>query len=95
MQWIMLQQSEPKDYVIATGKQHSIREFIIWTANSLGIDIEFKGSGIKEVGIITNITGDLAPRLEWVKKLSKLIRAILDQQRLKRFWVIRPKPKKS
>ena len=43
MQWLMLQQDKPKDYVIATGKQHSVREFIVWAANALGINIEFRG----------------------------------------------------
>ena len=71
MRWIMLQQSEPKDCVNATGKQHSIREFIIWTANSLGIDIEFKVLGIK-VGIITNITGDLAPKVRVGQEIIKI-----------------------
>ncbi|MDC0093723.1 GDP-mannose 4,6-dehydratase [Alphaproteobacteria bacterium] len=61
MKWMMLQQDEPKDYVIATGKQYSVREFITWTANALGIDIEFKGIGINEVGVVASITGDLAP----------------------------------
>jgi GDPmannose 4,6-dehydratase len=42
MQWMMLQQDEAKDYVIATGKQYSVREFITWSANALGIDIEFR-----------------------------------------------------
>ena len=44
---MMLQQDEAKDYVIATGKQYSVREFITWSANALGIDIEFRGSGIR------------------------------------------------
>ena len=61
MQWMMLQQDKPKDYVIATGKQYSVREFITWAANALGIDIEFKGVGVKEVGKVVNVTGDLAP----------------------------------
>lgn len=64
MQWMMLQQDEAKDYVIATGKQYSVREFITWTANALGIDIEFIGTGIDEVGIVTGISGDLAPKIE-------------------------------
>ena len=43
VQWMMLQQDKASDYVIATGKQYSVREFIIWAANALGIDITFKG----------------------------------------------------
>ena len=63
MQWLMLQQEEAKDYVIATGKQYSVREFITWSANALGIDIEFRGSGIDEVGVVTNVSGNLAPEV--------------------------------
>ena len=63
MQWLMLQQDEPRDYVIATGKQYSVRQFIIWTANALGIDLEFQGSGIDEVGIVRGISGDMAPKI--------------------------------
>ncbi len=63
MQWMMLQQDEARDYVIATGKQYSVREFITWTANALGIEIEFSGSGVKEIGVVTGITGSLAPKI--------------------------------
>ena len=42
MQWMMLQQDEPEDFVIATGVQYSVREFISWTANELGIELEFE-----------------------------------------------------
>ena len=59
MQWMMLQQKEPKDYVIATGKQFSVREFIVMSALKIGIEIEFKGSGINEEGIVKNITKNL------------------------------------
>lgn len=55
MQWMMLQQDKPEDYVIATGKQYSVRQFIIWAANELGIDIGFRGEGINEVGYIKSI----------------------------------------
>lgn len=60
MQWLMLQQDNPKDYVIATGEQFSVREFITWTANALGIEIKFQNTGLDEIGVISNITGDLA-----------------------------------
>lgn len=52
MQWLMLQQPEPEDYVIATGEQHSVREFVDLAAKELGIVIEWKGSGIDEIGIV-------------------------------------------
>ena len=49
-QWMMLQQDEPEDFVIATGVQYSVRQFIEWTANALGINIRWEGSGIDEIG---------------------------------------------
>lgn len=55
MQWMMLQQDIPEDFVIATGVQHSVRDFIKWSANALGIQIEFKGEGLDEIGIITDL----------------------------------------
>lgn len=64
MQWLMLQQDYPEDFVIATGVQQSVREFISWAAGDLGIGIEFKGRGLEEVGIVSAISGDLAPALK-------------------------------
>lgn len=61
MQWLMLQQQLPEDFVIATGQQFSVREFIVWAAEDLGIRLEFSGTGIDEVGIATEKSGDLAP----------------------------------
>ena len=57
MQWMMLQQDEPQDFVIATGVQYSVREFIAWSASELGIMLRFEGSGIDEVAIVEKITG--------------------------------------
>jgi GDPmannose 4,6-dehydratase len=51
MQWRMLQQNEPKDYVIATGEQHSVREFVELSAKYLGMDIRWEGKGVEEKGI--------------------------------------------
>ena len=51
MQWRMLQQSEPRDYVIATGEQHSVREFIELSAQFLGMEITWEGAGVEEKGI--------------------------------------------
>jgi GDPmannose 4,6-dehydratase len=64
MQWMMLQQDVADDFVIATGKQYSVREFIIWSANELGIELEFRGSGVDEIGIVKAVTSDLAPALQ-------------------------------
>lgn len=64
MQWMMLQQNVAEDYVIATGVQHSVREFIDWSARELGITLRFEGEGISERGIIESIDGDKAPALK-------------------------------
>lgn len=63
MQWMMLQQEEPEDFVIATGVQYSVREFIQWAGRELGLTIEFSGTGLDEVGTVRAIVGDLAPAL--------------------------------
>lgn len=64
MQWMMLQQDAPEDFVIATGQQYSVREFIRWTGEELGLTLEFSGSGVDEVARVTAITGDKAPALK-------------------------------
>ncbi len=51
MQWLMLQQDKPDDFVIATGVQYSVRQFIEWTASELGIKINWQGNGVNEVGL--------------------------------------------
>ncbi|PKM38373.1 MAG: GDP-mannose 4,6-dehydratase [Gammaproteobacteria bacterium HGW-Gammaproteobacteria-10] len=63
MQWMMLQQDEPDDFVIATGVQFSVREFIEWSAAELGITLRFEGSGVDEIGVVQSIEGDSAPAL--------------------------------
>lgn len=63
MQWMMLQQEKPEDFVIATGLQYSVREFINWTAAELGLELEFRGHGVEEHAIVVGITGDKAPGL--------------------------------
>ena len=55
MQWLMLQQKVPEDFVIATGEQYSVRQFVLWSARELGIDIRFEGKGKNEIGIIDKI----------------------------------------
>ncbi|SFQ71294.1 GDP-mannose 4,6-dehydratase [Donghicola eburneus] len=64
MQWMMLQQDVADDFVIATGVQYSVREFITWTAKELGISLEFTGEGVDEIATITAIEGDMAPALK-------------------------------
>ncbi len=64
MQWMMLQQDQPEDFVIATGKQHSVRDFINWSAAELGLTLEFTGEGVDEVATVASITGNMAPALK-------------------------------
>lgn len=64
MQWLMLQQDEPEDFVIATGVQHSVRQFIDWSAKELGITLRFEGKGLDEVGIVEQVEGDNAPAVK-------------------------------
>ena len=64
MQWMMLQQDKPKDYVIATGVQYSVREFVIWCAAELGISLRFENEGLDEVAIVDEVTGDDAPAVK-------------------------------
>lgn len=61
MQWMMLQKDEPTDYVIATGKQYSVREFILWSATRLGIELVFEGGGIDEIGVVKSIQSNEVP----------------------------------
>jgi GDPmannose 4,6-dehydratase len=64
MQWMMLQQEQPEDFVIATGVQYSVRQFIEWSAKELGITLRFEGQGIDEVAVIEAIEGDNVPALK-------------------------------
>jgi len=63
MQWMMLQQAEPDDFVIATGKQISVRDFVRLSALELGVELEFQGTGIEEVALVSSVMGSLAPAL--------------------------------
>jgi GDPmannose 4,6-dehydratase len=62
-QWLMLQQPRPQDYVIATGRQHSVRDFVERAAACLGMRIEWRGSGAQEVGIDTR-SGNTVVRID-------------------------------
>jgi GDPmannose 4,6-dehydratase len=64
MQWLMLQQDEPDDYVIATGEQFSVRDFVLWTAEELGVVLRFEGAGIEERGVVDAVRSDLAPAIK-------------------------------
>ena len=64
MQWLMLQQDQPDDFVIATGKQYSVRQFVEFSAKEVGISITWQGIGIDEKGIVAAIVGDEAPSVK-------------------------------
>lgn len=61
MQWMMLQQDNAEDFVIATGVQYSVRQFILWSAAEIGITLTFKGSGPNEIGVVQRVDGADAP----------------------------------
>jgi GDPmannose 4,6-dehydratase len=64
MQWMMLQQDKPEDFVIATGVQYTVRQFIQWSAAELGITLSFEGEGVNERAVVVAIDGDNAPGLK-------------------------------
>ena len=64
MQWMMLQQDSSEDFVIATGVQYSVREFILKSATQLGITLEFKGEGVDEKAVVVHINGNNAPGIK-------------------------------
>lgn len=73
LQWLMLQQEQPQDYVIATGEQYSVRQFVSWAAQAVGLRLRFEGSGVEEVGVVDQIddgvettlkTGDVVVRVD-------------------------------
>jgi GDPmannose 4,6-dehydratase len=64
MQWMMLQQEQPEDFVIATGQQVSVREFIRRSAAELGVELEFTGQGVDEKAVVVRVTGNKAPALK-------------------------------
>jgi GDPmannose 4,6-dehydratase len=61
MQWLMLQQDKPEDFVIATGVQYSVRDFVNSAAEELGIKIDWKGNGVDEIGVVSSQSSVLHP----------------------------------
>ena len=64
MQWMMLQQEQPEDFVIATGVQYSVRQFIDMSARELGITLRFEGKGVDERAVVQSVEGEHAPALQ-------------------------------
>ena len=63
MQWLMLQQDSPEDFIISTGEQHTVREFLEIAAKEVGIDIEWSGSDINEIGR-DKVSGNIIVRID-------------------------------
>ena len=61
MQWMMLQEDEPDDFVIATGKQISVREFVTLSAKEAGIELEFSGEGVDEIATVSTVDNEKSP----------------------------------
>lgn len=72
MQWLMLQQDKAEDFVISTGEQHSIKDFIIWSARELGIELNFKGKGDREVGVVKSFDAEKCPGLRAGKTIIRV-----------------------
>lgn len=64
MQWLMLQQVQPEDFVIATGIQFSVRDFIKMSAQELGIELNFEGSGVDEKGVVSHVDKNISQYLK-------------------------------
>jgi GDPmannose 4,6-dehydratase len=64
MQWLMLQQDRPEDYVIASGQQHSVRDFVTWAAAALGLTLAFEGEGTDEIARVERVAGRSAPAVK-------------------------------
>ncbi len=64
MQWLMLQQDQPEDFVIASGIHYTVRNFIEWAAFELGLTLRFDGEGVNEIAIIEKIEGNKSPALK-------------------------------
>ena len=62
--WAALQQDQPEDFVVATGVQHSVRDFLMWSAAELGITLRFEGTGVDERGVVAAVMGDKAPAVK-------------------------------
>jgi len=64
MQWMMLQQDNPEDFVIATGVQYSVRDFITWAARELSIELEFSGDGVEEIATVKSVDNTVSPAVK-------------------------------
>jgi GDPmannose 4,6-dehydratase len=61
--WLILQNNKPEDFVIATGVQHSVREFAYYAFKHAGIELEFRGEGLREIGVCVKVKGKASKEL--------------------------------
>ena len=71
-QWVTLQQDQPEDFVIAIGMQYSVRQFVAWAADVLGVEVGFQSKGLNEKGVATNVRGNIAPAMSEVQVIVKI-----------------------
>ena len=76
--WLILQQDKPEDFVIATGVQHSVREFTELAFKHAGIELEFKGEGLDEVGVVKSINSQLSTLNSQLKEGDIVVRVSPD-----------------
>ena len=96
MQWLMLQQDQPEDYVIATGEQHSVRDFVQRAAAELGIAMRFEGQGEAEVGVVTKVVrtaGELRARCKPGDVVVKVDPRYFRPTEVEPCSAIRPRPR--
>ena len=72
MQWLMLQQEQADDFVIATGNQLSVRHFVRMAAEKLGIELAFKGEGLGEVGVVVSVDSNITPAIKVGDEIVKV-----------------------
>ena len=95
LQWLMLQQDQPEDFVIATGQQHSVREFVQWAAAELGITLLFDGEGLSEVGVVDSVADQSSTAVKPETSSSGSIPATSDPPKWTRCSVTRPRLARS
>ena len=72
IQWVTLQQDQPEDFVIAIGMQYSVRQFVAWAADVLGVEVGFQSKGLNEKGVATNVRGNIAPAMSEGQVIVKI-----------------------
>jgi GDPmannose 4,6-dehydratase len=78
MQWLMLQQEIPKDYVVSTGQQYSVRQFVEIAANEIGIKLRWRGKGLDEIGIIDTMSEEARSRPGCLSEGQEIVRVAED-----------------